>query len=143
MKAIIGTLTVLVLMIGALVFPMEKQQSALASYAAQLGTAPHAKDWHADILSGLAHGKADGKDNCYHPDGCHWWILMRGNGFINQTQEFIKGYVHGFCSDPENAGGGGSDAEQADITCDEGPNGARWATPGSLDSNNTTFWSPN
>ena len=63
---------------------------------------------------------------------------MRGHGFINQTQEFIKGYVYGFCGTPENAGGGGSDAEQADIrSCDDGPNGVRWATPGSLDDNNT------
>ena len=76
-------------------------------------------------------------------DGCHWWILMRGHGFINQTQEFIKGYYYGFCSDPSEAGGGGSDAEQADIRCDDGPNGVRWALPGSLDHNNTRFWTPN
>jgi hypothetical protein len=59
-----------------------------------------------------------------------------------QTQEFIRGYVLGFCSTPENAGGGETDAEQADIRCDDGPNGARWAEPGSLDGNNTTFWTP-
>ena len=110
MKVVIGTLAIIVLLVGA--------QSA---FALQLNDAPPSKHQMADIISGLAHGIQDAKDNCVHPDGCHWWILMRGNGFINQTQEFIRGYVHGFCSDPIFAGGGGSDAEQADIRCDKGP----------------------
>ena len=132
MKIVISALVaIVVLMIGA--------QSA---YAAELKDAPFSKHPMADIILGLAIGKADAEAGCNYPDGCHWWILMRGNGFINQTQEFIRGYVLGFCSNPEYAGGAGSDAEQADIRCDEGPNGARWATPGSLDSNNTTFWTP-
>jgi hypothetical protein len=67
---------------------------------------------------------------------------MRGNGFINQTRQFIEGYINGWCSDPKYAGGGGSDAEQADFNCDDGPNSARWALPGSVDSNNTIFWTP-
>ena len=36
----------------------------------------------ADIISGLAHGAQDAKDNCNHPDGCHWWILMPGSGLL-------------------------------------------------------------
>ena len=132
MKALVGAVAIVVLMIGA--------QSV---YAAELKDAPFSKHPMADIISGLAIGAQDAKDGCDHPDGCHWWILMRGNGFINQTQEFIRGYVHGFCSTPDNAGGGGSDAEQADIRCDKGPEGAAWALPGSLDDNNTTFWTPN
>jgi hypothetical protein len=130
MKMIISVIVVM-LMIGA-----------PSVFAASLRDAPFSKHPMADLLAGLAIGAQDAKDNCNHPDGCHQWILMRGHGFINQTQEFIKGYVHGFCSNPEFAGGGGSDAEQADITCDEGPNGARWATPGTLDYNNTQFWTP-
>jgi hypothetical protein len=131
MKVIIGAVVMVVLMIGA--------QSA---FAAQLGDAPFSKHPMADVLSGLAIGAQDAKDSCDHPDGCHMWILMRGHGFINQTQEFIRGYVHGFCSKPEFALGGGSDAEQADIRCDKGPEAASWASPGSLDSANTKFWTP-
>ena len=130
--AALGVLAMLVLML-----------CAQLAFAAELKDAPFSKHPEADILSGLAHGAQDAKDSCNHPDGCHWWILMRGHGFINQTQEFIKGYYHGFCSDPSEASGGGSDAEQADIRCDDGPNGVRWAEPGSLDDNNTTFWTPN
>ena len=140
MKIVLGVIAVVVLLIGASVFPMEKQQSA---YAAELKDAPLSKHPRADIIAGLAIGKADAEAGCNYPDGCHMWIFMRGNGFINQTQEFIRGYVHGFCSTPEFAGGGGSDAEQADIRCDKGPEAAAWATPGSLDTNNTTFWTPN
>ncbi len=73
---------------------------AQTAFAAELKDAPFSKHPMADIISGLAIGAQDAKDSCYHPDGCHWWILMRGHG-------------------------------------------ARWATPGSLDGNNTTFWTPN
>jgi hypothetical protein len=132
MKTIILSAVVICLMTGA--------QSA---FALDLSNATFSKHPMVDIISGLALGAQDAKDSCVHPDGCHWWILMRGHGFINQTQEFIKGYVHGFWSTPENALGGGSDAEQADIRCDKGPEGAAWASPGSLDDNNTTYWTPN
>ena len=112
-------------------------------YAFELKDAPFSKQPTADLLSGLEHGKADVKDGRNHPDELRSVDLMRGHGFINQTQEFIKGYYYGFCSDPSEASGGGSEAEQADIRCDDGPNGVRWAEPGSLDDNNTTFWTPN
>jgi hypothetical protein len=115
---------------------------APSAYAQTLDKAPLSKHPTSDLLAGLAIGAQDAKDNCDHPDGCHEWILMRGHGFINQTQEFIRGYVYGFCSNPRFANGGGSDAEQADIRCDDGPNGVRWALPGTPDCNNTTFWSP-
>ncbi len=70
---------------------------------------------------------------------------MRGHGFINQTQEFIEGYCTWLLYNVRECTlVGGSDAEQADIkSCDDGPNGVRWAEPGSLDDNNTTFWTPN
>jgi hypothetical protein len=69
-------------------------------------------------------------------------FLCEAMALSTRLRSSIKGYVYGFCSNPELAGGGGSDAEQADITCDDGPNGVRWAEPGSLDDNNTTFWTP-
>jgi len=76
--AALGVLAMLVLML-----------CAQLAFAAELKDAPFSKHPEADILSGLAHGAQDAKDSCNHPDGCHWWILMRGHGFINQTQEFI------------------------------------------------------
>ena len=67
---------------------------------------------------------------------------MRGHGFINQTQEFIKGYINGFCGDPKYAGGGGSEAEQETFDCDYGPMSAAWLLPGDPDNNNTTYTTP-
>jgi hypothetical protein len=111
-------------------------------YAQTIYNATISKHPEQDILSGLEHGKADASITCEHFYKCNNWILMRGHGFINQTQEFIRGYIHGFCSNPEFAGGGGSEAEQADFNCDDGPNGVRYALPGSLDDNNTAYVTP-
>jgi hypothetical protein len=64
---------------------------------------------------------------------------MRGNGFVNQTQDFVRGYIRGFCSDPSEAGGGGSDADQAAFRCDKGPEDAGWE-PGKIPD--SEFWTP-
>lgn len=109
----------------------------------QFYTAPLSKQPEKDILAGLEHGKAGAEANCEHISGCNDWIMMRGHGFINQTQEFIKGYVYGFCSNPKFTSGGGQEAEQAGFDCDKGPESAFWALPGSLDDNNTTYVTPN
>jgi hypothetical protein len=78
MKTIISVVAIVVLMIGALVFPMEKQQSVFAvTDLPQLYTAPLSKHPEADILSGLAHGAHDAKVICSHPERCDSWILMR------------------------------------------------------------------
>jgi hypothetical protein len=129
--AALGTLAMLVLMLGA--------QSA---FAAELKDAQFSKHPEADIVSGLAHGAKDAKDGCNHPDSCHQWILMRGHGFINQTQEFIKGYYYGFCSNPKFTSGGGSEADQAGFDCDQGPDGVWWVLPGDPEDNDTTYTTP-
>src|SRR4051812_22543005 len=95
MKTIMLSVAVIVLLIGV--------PSAYASEP-QLYTAPSdtytSGNATADVISGLEHGRAD--SNIYCPTiVCNNWIMMRGHGFINQTQEFIKGYVYGFCSNPE------------------------------------------
>jgi hypothetical protein len=88
----------------------------------------------ADFQSGLEHGKADVKASCNHPEGCHWWIRMRGNGFMNQTQEFVRGYILGFCSNSE-FGSIGSIVAQASFDCDKSPQDARYKPMNSSD-----FW---
>lgn len=47
-----------------------------------------------------------------------------GNGFINQTKEFIDGYVIGFCSiaGPDSS----VDEDEADFWCSDGPSSAGW-----------------
>ncbi len=90
----------------------------------------------ADFQSGLEYGEADVKASCNHPEGCHWWIRMRGNGFMNQTQEFVRGYSLGFCSNSE-FGSIGSVVDQASFNCDKGPQDARYKPMNSSD-----FWTP-
>src|SRR5689334_20291168 len=111
MKTIIAAVISLVLLIGAPVFLMEKQQSAFAI-----------SSYH----SGLQHGVSDGKDNCTHqdtPNGCHWYILEPGNDFKYHTSDFIRGYVTGFCSvDPNRS----MDHIQANFDCKKGPSSATW-----------------
>ena len=45
--------------------------------------------------SGYDHGAGDARDDC--SDGCDWYILEPGKGFEFHTQEFIDGYIDGFC----------------------------------------------
>jgi hypothetical protein len=45
--------------------------------------------------SGYDHGAGDASDDC--SDGCDWYILEPGKGFEFHTQEFIDGYIDGFC----------------------------------------------
>jgi len=107
-----------------------------------LETAPLSKHPQADILSGLALGAHDSRTYCPQADHCDNWITMRGHGFINQTQDFIKGYVYGFCSNPKFTSGGGSEAEQAGFDCDQGPDGVWWVLPGDPEDNDTTYTTP-
>ena len=65
-----------------------------------------------------------GMDRCTHPDGCHWYILQPGKGFQFHTWDFIRGYVTGWCS--VNPPGSGSDADEAEFDCAEGPSSAGW-----------------
>ncbi|HEY1247702.1 MAG TPA: hypothetical protein VGE97_01820 [Nitrososphaera sp.] len=69
MKTIIATVISIAFLMGASVFQMEKQQQpafAISPYQ-----------------SGFQHGVSDGKDSCLHPDGCDWYILKPGKGFIS------------------------------------------------------------
>jgi hypothetical protein len=63
--------------------------------------------------SGYDHGASDARDDC--SDGCDWYILEPGKGFEFHTQEFIDGYIDGFCdnSPPSHE----SDADEATFNC--------------------------
>lgn len=63
--------------------------------------------------SGYDHGASDAKDDC--SDGCDWYILEPGKGFAFHTQEFIDGYIDGFCDN--SPPGRGSDADEASFNC--------------------------
>jgi hypothetical protein len=69
----------------------------------------------SDYQSGFSHGLSDGKDSCLHIDGCHWYILQPDKGFADHSNEFIRGYIAGWCL--HNPIGGGSDADQARFEC--------------------------
>jgi hypothetical protein len=84
-------------------------QSAIAST-----DLPSAKVPQAAYESGYSHGISDGKDNCQHKDGCHWYILEPGKGFGFHTKDFNQGYIDGFCSLNPNTG---SDADEATWDC--------------------------
>jgi hypothetical protein len=84
MKILHSAFAIFLMFVGALVFPMEKQQSTVAL------TQP-----------GYNHRLTDGKNTCKRPgadqDKCgHDYLSQLGKGFINQTKEFIDGYVTGF-----------------------------------------------
>jgi hypothetical protein len=63
--------------------------------------------------SGYDHGANDARDDC--SDGCDWYILEPGKGFAFHTQEFIDGYIDGFCHN--SPPGRGSDADEATFDC--------------------------
>jgi hypothetical protein len=63
--------------------------------------------------SGYDHGAVDASDDC--SDGCDWYILEPGKGFAFHTQEFIDGYIDGFCDNSRP--GRGSDADEATFSC--------------------------
>ena len=72
------------------------------------------------MLSGYDHGVSDAQ-----PTTKHVYIWGQGHGFINQTKEFIDGYVLGFCS---VAGSDASmDEDEATFWCSDGPSSASWA----------------
>jgi len=40
--------------------------------------------------SAFEHGIKDGADSCFHPDGCHWYILGYKKGFKYHSEEFLE-----------------------------------------------------
>jgi hypothetical protein len=103
MKIVISVIGIIVLLIGA---PSAFAQSVLSKHP------------QADYQSGLKWGIHDARDK-------HNTYLFRpGNGFINQTDSFIDGYVIGFCS---IAGPNASvDEPEGDFFCSDGPKSAGW-----------------
>src|SRR6185437_8790984 len=80
---------------------------------------------NADFKSGYEHGIADASDPCNDPRvPCLAYVWKSPNGFINQTNDFIDGYVTGFC---KIAGPDASmDEPEADFWCKDGPKSAGW-----------------
>jgi hypothetical protein len=79
----------------------------------------------SDYQLGLKFGMIDGK-HAGSVTGT-FYILQPGKGFINQTKEFINGYVTGYCKITGNATGFESD--QAQFNCKNGPSSADWVIP--------------
>lgn len=115
--------------IAITVFVIAIIQPAYA-YRAQLLDAPQAGFGNApqsavEYNTGFILGAHDGSDKC-QPE-CQSWIDLPGNGFANKTQEFIRGYVYGYCTNQQNIGGAGrEDDYNASFDCDDGPKSASW-----------------
>jgi hypothetical protein len=77
------------------------------AFRAQLLDAPRANQSLSaiDANTGFIIGAHDGTDKC-NPE-CHQWIDLPGNGFANKIQEFIRGYVYGYCANQQNINGAG------------------------------------
>ena len=71
----------------------------------------------SDMLSGYDHGVNDANK----PEYRDLYIWLSPHGFINQTKEFIDGYVLGYCSIRPNTG---MDEDEADFWCSDGPESA-------------------
>lgn len=127
MKILIGTIGILMLL------------AAVAPTAfAQIG-APLSKHPISDMLSGYDHWVADAKDPC-KPDCRNVYIWHSPNGFINQTKEFIDGYVLGFCSISD--ANTSMDEPEADFDCNEGPSSAGWMVGETITSTYTSKFGP-
>jgi hypothetical protein len=100
MKAIILTTIAVCLLICCFTFGKTSAQSVYAETAYQ---------------SGFKHGATDGvvcrSNGC---DPASLYILQPGNGFSNHSQQFIDGYVQGFCS---IKGLGGLDTHETSFEC--------------------------
>ena len=122
---------VVILIIGALVFPMEKQQSAYAQVGStssmtstdpgQFSELPHSDHPQAAYQSGFQHGVIDGNTS----SNATSYIDQPKHGFAWHTSEFVKGYVNGYCSIPANKDVG-TDDDRAAFYCPDGPSSAKW-----------------
>jgi hypothetical protein len=65
--------------------------------------------------TGFSHGVSDAAKANQGLGGSDWYITQPGKGFADHTQEFINGYIAGFCSLANS--GQGSDADQATFSC--------------------------
>ena len=63
-------------------------------------------------------------------------LLQPGKGFINQTMEFIKGYIIGWCTfNPKS----GIDSDEASFDCEKGPDSADSLIPTTANG----YWTSN
>jgi len=128
MKMEVGALGI-VLMIGSLVYPIEKQQSAIAQTVlstvstdpGQLSQLPHSDHPQAAYKSGFQHGVIDGNTSSNSTS----YIDQPKHGFAWHSSEFVKGYVNGYCSIPANKNVG-TDDDRAAFYCPDGPSSAKW-----------------
>jgi len=129
MKAIIATVISIAFLMGALVFLMEKQQSAFAQTVfgstatdpGQLSELPHSHHPQADYQSGFQHGVTDGNTS----SNATSYIDQPKHGFAWHSAEFVKGYVNEYCSIPANKDVG-TDNDRAAFYCPDGPSSAKW-----------------
>jgi len=68
--------------------------------------------------SGFKHGVTDGKLEIKTQVSADLYILQPGQGFPNHTDQFIQGYMDGYCS---IKGLGGLDIHDTAFECTEGP----------------------
>ena len=67
---------------------------------------------------------------------CNLYLFQPGQGFINQTDDFIDGYVIGYCS---VAGPSVSvDEPEGDFWCKDGPKSAGWDVGRTINGNFTS-----
>lgn len=93
----------------------------------------HSKHPQEDYQSGYGHGVADAQPCGSH---CYAYVWQSPNGFINQTKEWIDGYVTGFCSisGPDTE----MDEPEADFDCNKGPSSAGWMVGHTIDGEFTS-----
>lgn len=94
------------------------------SVYAQIG-APPSEHPKVDYQLGFKWGVRDAQLKCGpHCNSTNVYIWHSPNGFINQTKEFIDGYVTGFCkiTGPNSE----MDEPEADFDCNKGPSSAGW-----------------
>ncbi|HEY7572709.1 MAG TPA: hypothetical protein VH796_15195 [Nitrososphaeraceae archaeon] len=129
MKIIIAAVISIALLMGAPVFPMEKQQSAFAQTVlstvstdpGQLSQLPNSQHPQAAYQSGFQHGVTDGNTS----SNTTLYIDQPKHGFAWHSAEFVKGYVNGYCSIPANKNVG-TDDDRAAFYCPDGPSSAKW-----------------
>ena len=100
----------------------------------------HSDHPQADFRSGYDHGISDASDPCNNDPRieCHGlaYVWKSPNGFINQTDDFINGYVTGFCkiAGPDTS----MDELEADFWCKDGPKSAGWMVGPTINGNYTS-----
>ena len=69
----------------------------LSKSAIPLVTSAGLGDAISDYQLGLTLGEIDGKDSIENNGTGTLYVEQPGKGFINQTKEFVNGYVTGYC----------------------------------------------